>query len=206
MQITPRAVIYATLAVGPLLLAAGCGGATATGPSATLVKIQPTSFVEVAPATTTTTTTIAAIDLGAGVSPVEQIYTVKAGDGASKIASLHDITMEQLVNYNEWPEGISHQFFVGDLVKIPPGAKIPGTGGDTAAGDSGDSGGDSTTDDATASGDCPTTYVIKVGDTVRSRIADDFGITFQEMDAANASTPGYQNFISGIEIIIPCPS
>ena len=82
MQITPRAVVFAAFGVGPLLLAAGCGGTSATGAQATIARIQPTSFVEIAPATTTTTTTLPPnFTPEAGTrSPVEQTYTIKAGD------------------------------------------------------------------------------------------------------------------------------
>ena len=34
--------------------------------------------------------------------------------------------MEELANYNEWPEGINHLICPGDTeITIPPGAKIP---------------------------------------------------------------------------------
>lgn len=212
MQITSRAVVFATFGVGSLLLAAGCGGTSATGAQATIARIQPTSFVEIAPATTTTTTTISPEEIAAsGVSPIEQTYTVRANDSISKIAGLHDITMEQLVNYNSWSDGIGHSIFVGDVVKIPPGSSVPGgASGGTASGDTGDTGdagdaGDDATSDASSTGDCPTTYVIKAGDNTRIGVAEQFGITFEQMDAANANTAGYQNFIVGTEIIIPCP-
>ena len=216
MRIAPRTVIFAAFGVGPLLLAAGCGGSPASGSRVTIANIQPTSFVEIPPATTTTTTTIPTADGGGGVSPNEQTYTVKSGDSISKIAGLYGITMEQLVNYNSWTEGTSHDLFAGDVVKIPPQASIPGgdSGNSGNSGDTGDTGdsGDGTetgSADEPASGDgCPTTYVIKSGDTSRINVAKQFGITFQEMDAANveAGTPGYSSFVVGTEIIIPCPS
>ena len=199
MQITPRAVIVAAFGVGPLLLAAGCGGTTATGAQATLARIQPTSFVELPPATTTTTTTIPVDGLGAGErSPVEQTYTIRAGDSISKIADLHDITMEQLVNYNSWPDGLNHFLVVGDPVKIPPGALIPGTAstGDTASSGDGDQGGD----DESSSGDgC--THTIVQGENP-SRVANQYDITVDELRAAN---PGgvMDTFLIGATLTIP---
>jgi len=205
MQITPRAVIVAAFGVGPLLLASGCGGTTATGAQATLARIQPTSFVEVPPATTTTTTLLPT-DLEAGTrSPVEQIYTVRAGDSISKIAELHDITMEQLVNYNSWSDGLNHFLRVGDQVKIPPGALVPGSAststGDSGSGsdsDSGDSGDDDSED--TSSGDgC--THTIVQGENP-SRVANKYDITVDELRAAN---PGgvMDSFLIGATLTIP---
>jgi LysM repeat protein len=210
MQITPRAVVLAAFGVGPLLLAAGCGGTTPTGAGATIANIQPTSFVEIPPATsTTTTTTVPQGELVEGTrSPTEQSYTIQAGDSLGRIASLHDITLEQLINFNQFPDGANQLILPGDVIKIPPDALVPGTG--TATETETETAGETETEDtgeATETGDgCPTTYVIKEGDTVRSRVAEQFGITFQEMDAANANTPGYDSFIPGTEIVIPCPS
>lgn len=205
MQITPRAIAFAAFGVGPLLLASGCGGTSDTGARATLANIQPTSFVEIAPATTTTTTTISLEEIEAsGVSPVEQTYVIVRGDSISKIASLHDITMEQLINYNSWADGFNHLLVPGDTVLIPPESAIPGADtGDVAAGDDSDTG--DGTGDTASDGDCPTTYVIQAGDNTRIGVAEQFDITYQQMDVANANTPGYQNFIVGTEIVIPCP-
>jgi LysM repeat protein len=212
MQITPRAVVLAAFGVGPLLLASGCGGSTPTGADATIANIQPTSFVEIPPATTTsTTTTLPQTDPVAGTrSPSEQTYEIKSGDGLGAIAARYDITLEQLINYNQFPDGAAQLILPGQVIKIPPDALVPGTATPTET--ETDTGGDTptetedTADEPVTGDDCPTSYVIKDGDTVRSRVADQFGITFQEMDAANANTPGYQNFIPGTEIVIPCPA
>jgi hypothetical protein len=58
-------------------------------------------------------------------APVEQTYTVVAGDSLTTIAELYGIDVRTLVNYNAWPEGIEHPLFVGDTVRIPPNARIP---------------------------------------------------------------------------------
>lgn len=203
MHITPRAVVFAAFGVGPLLLAAGCGGSTPTGSRATIANIQPTSFVEVAPATTTTTTTTIAVDpesLVAGtISPVEQIYTVKSGDSLSKIAGMHEITMDQLINYNSWTDGISHFLGIGDQVKIPPGALIPGTGTstDTGAGSGTDGGTD--TADTTPGAGC--THTIAAGE-FPNKVARQYGISVDELYAAN---PGgvMDTFLIGAVLVIP---
>ena len=145
MKITSRAAVLAAFGVGPLLLATGCGGDTATGANATLVNIQPTTYTEIPPVTTTTTTTIPIGDLEAGTrSPNEQLYTIRAGDSLGKIAELHDITLDQLVSYNEFPDGANQLILPGDVIKIPPGALVPGTAS------SGSTGSDAGTDTGTA--------------------------------------------------------
>jgi LysM repeat protein len=202
MQITPRAVIMAAFGVGPLLMAAGCGGTSATGAQATMARIQPTSFVELPPATTTTTTTLSAeqIELS-GISPVEQIYTIQRGDSISRIASVHDITMEQLVNYNSWSDGLNHFLVVGESVKIPPGAKIPGsTSASDSSSSSGDTGGDDASDEDESSGDgC--THTIVQGENP-SKVANKYDITVDELRAAN---PGgvMDSFLIGATLTIP---
>lgn len=209
MQFRSRAVALAALGVGPLLLAAGCGGTSASGPTATLARIQPTSFVEVEPATTTTTTTLPPdFTPEAGTrSPVEQVYTIKSGDSLGAIAARYDISLDQLVNYNQFPNGSSQLILPGDQIKIPPDSLVPGTATETADSGTGtDDGGDEATAEEASSGDCPTTYTIQSGDNTRIGVAERFGITYQEMDAANANTPGYSSFVVGTQITIPCPS
>lgn len=206
MQSSSRAAVAVAFAVAPLLMMAGCGGTTAAGPDATLARIQPTSFVEIPPATTTTTTTLPPDAEGPGLAQGEQTYTVQPNDGFGKIAALHDISVEQLINYNQF-DGIDTVIVPGQEIKIPPGASIPGSQPETAdAGGESDSADDSgDTDDSASSGECPTTYTIKAGDNTRIGVADQFGITFEQMDAANANTPGYENFVVGTDITIPCP-
>jgi hypothetical protein len=199
----------------PLLLVTACGGDdTADGSSNNLTPITGSSYVTIEPATTTTTTTLPPVDpasLQAGqTSPQEQTYTVQSGDSVSRIASMHGIAGEVLANYNSWPEGIQHPIFPGDVVRIPPNSLVPATGGAATGGaatggaTTGDTTGETATDTAT-DGECPTTYVIQAGDTSRIKVAESFGITYEQMDAANANTPGYQNFIVGTPITIPCP-
>lgn len=51
---------------------------------------------------------------------------------------------------------------------------------------------------------CPTTYVLE-GGTTRVEVAARFGLSYQELDAANRDTPGYPQFVAGTEIVVPCP-
>ena len=209
MQIRPRAAIIAAFGVGPLLLAAGCGGTSATGARATIARIQPTSFVEIEPATTTTTTTLPDdFSAPAGTrSPVEQSYTIQSGDSLGAIASRYDITLDQLVNYNQFPGGSGELILPGDVIKIPPDALVPGTATETAdpAPDPGtdtgtDTGGEETTADEPATGDgC--THTIVAGENP-TKVANQYDITVDELRAAN---PGgvMDTFLVGATLNIP---
>ncbi len=215
MKLSSRAAVFAAFGVGPLLLAAGCGGsADGVGPEASLVRILPTSFVELPPATTATTAVLPT-DADGEIAPGQQQYTIKGGDTLGGIASRYGVSLEQLVGYNEFPNGSNQLIVPGDVIKIPPGASIPGEepeiatdpGSDTEndAGETPDTGAEADDPKAEGDGDCPTTYPSKAGDNTRIGVAEQFGITFEQMDAANAGTPGYQSFVVGTEITIPCP-
>lgn len=193
--------------VGVLLVPLGLSacGTDETGARSTVVSIQPSSYVVREPVTTTTAPatddTSADIDED-GRSRVEQEYTVQSGDAVALIASRYGITAEDLANYNDWPSGINQPIYPGDLILIPPGALIPeipeldaeaatpssvsqttlpGTGGECVEG----------------------TYILVAGD-IPFRVAERFDITVDQLNAANANTPGYAGFVVGTEIKIPC--
>lgn len=202
MHIPTRAVVLAAFGVGPLLLAAGCGGSTATGSRATIANIQPTSFVEIAPATTTTTTTLPpnfAPEVGTR-SPVEQTYTIQPNDGLGKIAALYDITLEQLINYNQFANGADTVILPGQQIKIPPDALVPGTVVDTATDTGTGTGTGTDTGTDTAPGEGCTHTIVK--DEFPNKVARDYGISVDELYAAN---PGgvMDTFLVGATLVIP---
>jgi LysM repeat protein len=112
--------------------------------------VQNTSYVVEDPVTTTTTTTLPAVTPEGQISEQEQIYIVVAGDSLSKIASLHGITLEALVNYNEWTDGIAHVILPGAEVRIPPFARVAGTATGGSTGSTGGTGGNDQTTTAPA--------------------------------------------------------
>ncbi len=205
MQITPRAVVLAAFGVGPLLLAAGCGGSTPTGAGATIANIQPTSFVEIPPATTTsTTTTVPQGELPVGTrSPSEQAYEIQGGDSLGKIAGLYDISLEQLINYNQFPDGANQLILPGQTIKIPPDALVPGTATETDTGTDTatdpDPGTDDTTEDTATGVGC--THTIAEGE-FPNKVASQYDITTDELYAAN---PGgvMDTFLVGATLNIP---
>jgi len=207
MRFPPRALAFAVLAAAPLALLSSCGD-DAEGAHTTLGTVQTTSYVVEEPVTTTTTTTLPSSIPEGEVSPSEQAYTVVAGDSVYKIASLHGITPDALVNYNSWTDGINHPLFLGDIVKIPPNSKVPsatpatqppssGGGGDAG----GDTGGDTATE-TTAPAGAGCTHVVESGDNP-TRVANQYGITVDELAAANAGNAAYQNFLIGSSLSIP---
>ena len=210
MHITPRAVVLVAFGVGPLLLASGCGGSTPTGAGATIANIQPTSFVSIPPATTTTTTTLPPQGNAApGTrSPTEQSYEIKSGDSLGRIASMYDITLEQLVNYHQFADGANQLILPGQTIRIPPDALVPGTANETEPETGGDTGtdtepetdGDTGNETETDTG-VGCTHTIAEGE-FPNRVADQYDITTEELFAAN---PGgvMDTFLVGATLNIP---
>jgi len=201
----PRALAFAALAASPVLSLTSCGG-DAEGAKTTLGTVQTTSYVVEDPVTTTSTTTIPSATPGGQVDPNEQIHVVVSGDSVYKIASLYGITPDALVNYNDWSEGINHFLQVGDQVKIPPNSQVPSASPATQApstggGGGGDTGGGTTQTSAPASG-VGCTHTIVSGDNP-TRVAKKYNITVDELAAANAGNPAYQNFLIGSSLSIP---
>ena len=201
MQIKSSAVVVAAFGVGALLLAAGCGDSSGDGKGATLSPIQPSSYVTIEPATTTTSTTIfldPSQPVGPSISPDPQTYIVESGDSLSKIASLYDITIDVLINYNGWTDGTSHLLLVGDPIQIPPNTPIPGTGSvvDVAAGDT-------TSVTAAPSDNAPAcTHTIVSGENP-TRVANKYGVTYDELQIANPSMDFTTTFVVGDVLDIP---
>lgn len=198
MKFKSSALVFAAFGVGPLLLAAGCGDSSGDGAGSLLTPIQPSSYVTIEPATTTTTTTIpAGAEFGAGeISPVEQTYIVKAGDSLSKIAELYDISVEVLINYNGWTDGTNHLLLPGDEILIPPNTPVPGG---APAGGTGGSEAEAPADDNEGSG-C--THTIKAGENP-TKVAGQYGLTYDQLQAANPFMDFTTTFIVGDVLTIP---
>ncbi len=52
-------------------------------------------------------------------------YTINAGDTLSDIAEKSGISLGDLVNANEWPDGSNHLILPGDVITLPQGATAP---------------------------------------------------------------------------------
>jgi len=198
----PRALAFAALAASPVLSLTSCGG-DAEGARTTLGTVQTTSYVVEDPVTTTTTTTLPTAVPEGEVSPTEQIHIVVAGDSLSKISTMYGITLDALINYNAWTDGINHVILPGAEVRIPPNSKVPSaTPATQAPSGGGDTGGDDTTSETTTPAGVGCTHTVEEGDNP-TRVANQYDITVEELAAANAGNAAYQNFLIGSSLSIP---
>ena len=203
MSVRPRAVILAALACIPLALVSACGGAngSAAGPRSTLQYVPATSYVVKEPATTTTTTTTIAIATSPedARSPGEQTYKIKGGDSLFGIASRYDVTMELICDYNGWAQCGSEKLLLpGDEILIPPNAAVASADGEIAGDDSID-----TPDDGAAATEGEGCLHTVVANDIPIRVAKKYEITVEELAAANASNPIWNNFRLGGTLNIP---
>jgi len=205
--------------VGPALIGAivlsSCGGGETGATQSTIdLSAASTAFVVRPPATT-----VPPADAGDPGTVIDgtQEYEVQPGDAPFVLVSRFEVTLEDLLAVNEWTS--ANQFpFPGTVILIPPGgtsvaAYLAGnTGGseeattDTESEAGSEDGADSgATDTIPDAGDncAPGSYTIEEGDTTRTKVADKFDVTVDALDAANASTPGYNAFYPGLEIVIP---
>ena len=198
--------------VGALVLGA-CGTAADDGATVSTLDLSgsATNFVVRVPDTTQS-----ADEAAGGISTGSQEYTIQAGDYPLKVANDFGVSVDDLVAFNEW--GSANEFpFPGTVIRIPPGAT---TGG--AASDEGDAAAeeDATSEteavDAAAdesaepietipdAGDnCPEGEHTVVEGDVPVRLAEQYDVTLDALNAANADNPAYQQFIVGQTIIIP---
>jgi LysM repeat protein len=203
MALSPRLIAFAALCASPALFLTGCGD-DASGARTTLGTVQNTSYVVEPPITTTTTTTLPTEVVPGQTVPGEQSYTVVAGDSVYKIASLHGIAPDALANYNDWPEGIAHNLLPGDVVRIPPGSQAPGSGSSSSGGQTSSTGGGETPATPTTAAETGTgcTHTVVANDNP-TRVANEYGVTLEELNNANVGNPAYTRFLIGDSINIP---
>lgn len=187
------------LIVGSVVLASACGGPTdETGAQKAANRIVPvqTNYVTQVPATTAAPTTVPAVEApAAGEQPStsDRVYVVQSGDGAFAIAKKFNITPDELVEFNGWPEGIDHVFMAGDRVKIPPNATGSGQTSTEASGGE-------TEGSAAPSEGCEHTVVKGENPT---KLAKKYKITVAELMDANSDNPAIKTFLIGSKIKIP---
>ena len=199
------------LGTGLLLTLASCGDSDGSAQSATTITIQPTSYVIREQVTTTTTPVQNSAD-AEGRSGVEQAYTVEAGDYPVKIATLYDVDLDELRNFNQWEADFAPTSRPpGGTVRIPPDAKfINPNAPETTEEETEDTEADSTDDESTTStvlgGPCePGTYTLETDD-YPGGVAEKFDVSVEALNQANAATDGYDVFYVGLDIVIPPPS
>jgi LysM repeat protein len=180
------------LSVASLGLLGACGGGESTT-ATTLKPLTSTNFATVPPVAESTTT---------GVDnplPQEQLYTIQAGDFLSKIAQQFGVTIDEIVQYNEWEDGVNHLLIPGQDIRIPGGAtqQVDNGGGTTTVPITG--GESTTTTLAVAAG---ATYTVEAGDYLGG-IASKFDTTVDAIVAANGWADSNQLIYPGLVIKLP---
>jgi LysM repeat protein len=184
-------------------------------PTTEALIIQPSSYSTIV----STTAPVAAAQSGAspagGTVAGTQVYEVKSGDFLSGIASDYGIPPESIARFNDWEDGINHPIHPGQTINIPPGAQVPDPDDEE---DEEDSDAEDEDSDATeqeqeevdpddpprcADGTRQGTYTIEAGD-IPANVAESLDVTVDQLNEANANTPGYGAFIVGAEILVPC--
>ncbi len=191
--------------VGPAVVAAlvlgACGGddsSAASKPTITLAGGE-TSYATIAPATTTTVA-----PNPAATGPTTD-YEVQAGDYGIKVAEDFGVSLADLEAANGWTDAGTEFPGPGAIIKIPGGGATSSADDETASTDgetaSTEAAGEAIEDPGS---NCEAgSYTITESDNSRTKVAEKFDVTVEDMDAANASTPGYSSFYPGLEIVIP---
>lgn len=190
---------------GPVVVAAlvlgACGGddsSAATRATVTLAAGE-TDYQTIAPATTTTTV---AGEVPAGA---EQEYTVQAGDYGIKVANQFGVSLEDLQNVNGWSDASKEFPGPGTVIKIPAGGTIAATepaaaGGEEVATVTGGEAGEAIPDPGS---NCEAgSHTVVAGD-IPLKLVEQYDVTLEALQAANANNPAFGRFIPGEKIIIP---
>ena len=198
-------VLAAPVVLGAFVLAS-CGGADGAATVSTIELSEgSTAFVVRPPATTEPE-----LDIDDAVVSTEQEYVIQAGDYPLGVAQQFGVSLDDLVAYNEWPSAAEAPFFIGNTIKIPPGgttAASASAGADDAAdtGESDSAGADegSAVTIPDAGDNCGEGEHTVVAGDYPLGIADQYDVTIEALDAANAGNPAYGQFVPGQTIIIP---
>jgi LysM repeat protein len=210
-----RSLGFAGLAT-PLLFVVGlsaCGDDDDAAQST--VIIQPSSYSTQLSTTAPAQSGESGGSLPAGVVAGTQVYEVQSGDFLAAIASDFGIPPESIANFNQWEDGVNHMLHPDMVIHIPPGAQAPSANDDEGEEDSSES--EDTEEDEEPvqaevdpddppecpNGDPQGTYTIEAGD-IPARVAESLDVTLDQLNEANANTPGFRGFIVGTDILVPC--
>ena len=199
-----KKILLAPVVFGALLFSACGDGTTAT--TSSVVNLESTNYNTLATTASTlpqTTLVGATVPSGQATTEVTE-YTVQANDVPFTVANRYGITVDALQLANVDTPGYG-AFYVGLKIKIPAGAitpsatvppetTLPATPSETT-----------TTLAGGASNCAQGSYTIVEGD-LPGTVAQKFDVTVDQLNAANANTKGYTNFIVGVKIIIPASS
>ena len=213
-----RSLAAATLGTSLLLtgLLSACGDDD--GSTQQTVNIQPSTYSTIVSTTAAAAAAPASGGAAGGTVAGTQVYTVQQGDFLGAIAEDFGIPPESIAAFNRWEDGVQHMLHPDQEINIPPGAQVPSADDDEDEEDSGDAedseetDSDSEepeeTDDPDEPATCPNgdpqgTYTIEDGD-IPALVAQSLDVTVDQLNEANANTPGYGAFIVDLEILVPC--
>jgi LysM repeat protein len=209
---------FAFAALGSSLLLAGLLSACGDDePDAAAMVIQPSSY------STIVSTTAPAAAAAAGATPAggtvagTQVYEVQSGDFLSGIAADYGIPPESIARFNDWEDGLEHAIHPGQSINIPPGAQVPDADDEEDEESDEDQDSEEETADTEAEqeevdpddpprcadGTRQGTYTIEAGD-IPANVAASLDVTVDQLNEANANTPGFRAFIVGADILVPC--
>ena len=215
---TRRAAALSGLAIGLCTVLGACGSTGETTTAAT-ITILPQSYQSKPPPTVETQDLTPATAGEDGRTSDTQTYIVLVGDYPSTVAQKFGISTSELLAFNDWElvGDIAPDFpGPGGTVRIPEGALVPSaddeeetdetneveTGDTTSDGAIIESPPTNIIDDASEDRCVPGRYTLVTNDFPGS-VAKKFDVSVDDLAAANRSTPNYNSFIVGIEIIIP---
>jgi LysM repeat protein len=201
--------MVAPVLVGVFALAS-CGGDD-TGATQSTINLDSssTAFVVRPPATTVPPEDTATA--AEGVVEGTQDYEVQAGDYPYLLVERFGVTLDALLAVNEWAS-VNEFAGPGTIILIPPGGKsvaaVVATGSDDTTETEAETEAETETADPAvtipdAGDNCPPgSYTIVAGDYL-GKVAGNFDVTVEALNAANASTSGYSSFYPGLVIVIP---
>ena len=205
------AAVGSSLAFAVALSACGDDGGT-TQPS---IIIQPSTFSTIVSTTAPAAAAPAGGAAAGGTVAGTQVYEVQSGDFLGAIANDYGIPPESIANFNQWDNGVEHMLHPGDVINIPPGSagaghrrRASGRGGlqlqrRERRHRSGKEEVDPDDPPRCADGSRQGTYTIEAGD-IPAQVAESLDVTVDQLNEANANTPGYSAFIVGADILVPC--
>jgi LysM repeat protein len=215
-QSARRALVVAwPVALGAILFAA-CGGDDASGPSRSTIDLSQESTAFIVRPTTPSTTN--ADETPGAVTGNAQEYIVQAGDYPIKVAQQFGVSLDEMVAFNGWA---SYGEFPGpgETIQIPPGGDVPAAAAADVDGAAEPAADEPAADDA-ATGETVAEEV--AGDTIPEagdncgegthtvadgdyplKVAEQYDVTVDALDAANVTNPAYSQWIPGQTIVIP---
>ena len=194
---------------GPALVAAlvlgACGGDDSDAASRATVTLAAgeTDYQTIAPATTSTTVP------GEVPAGAEQEYTVQAGDYGIKVANQFGVSLEDLENVNGWSNASAEFPGPGAVIRIPAGGTPQTASAETGAETGGEGAAEAVTGGEAGEAipdpgsNCEAgSHTVAAGD-IPLKLVEQYDVTLEALNEANANNPAYQRFIPGEKIIIP---